>query len=174
MSVPPNSGCNRDPEMIFELAERSLDAGRARELNLHLDDCPDCRALYEREVRINERLGSLKFSGANQRSVCESVAMALPTRPVKARLLWAILASGLLGIALFALGAQGAGTAAFVMNAVEAFQGTSMMLTDLLGTALAAAGSIALAALALGAVLDLLLVGILFSVSRRRTSAREA
>lgn len=160
--------------MIFELAERSLDAGRARELNLHLEECPGCRDLYEREVKINERLVSLKFSEANQRSVCESVAMALPTRPVKARLLWAVLAVGLLGIALFALGAQGAGPATFVMDSVEAFQGMSMMLTDLLGTTLAAAGSILLVALALGAVLDLLLVGILFSVSRRRTSAREA
>ena len=172
MNGSPNSGCNCDPEMIFELAERSLDAGRARELNLHIAACPGCRKLYEREVRINERLGSLKFSEANQRSVCESVAMALPTRPVKARLLWAVLAVGLLAIALFALGSQGAGTAAFVMNAVEAFQGTSMMLTDLLGTTLAAAGSIVLIALAVGAVLDLFLVGILFSVSRRRT--REA
>ena len=174
MSGPPKPGCNCDPVLLFELAERSLDAGRARELNLHLGACPECRKRYEREVRINECLGSLKFSEAGQRSVCESVAMALPTRPVKARLLWAVLAAGLLAISLFALGSQGAGTVAFVMDAVEAFQGTSMMLTDLLGTALAAAGSIALAALVLGAVLDLLLVGILFSVSRRRTSARQA
>lgn len=172
MSVPPDFDCNCDPEMIFELAERSLDAGRAREVNLHLEDCSDCRRLYEREVRINERLGSLKFSNANQKSVCESVAMALPTRPIKARLLWAMLAAGLLAIALFALGSQGADPAAFVMNAVEAFQGMSMMLTDLLGTTLAAAGSIALIALAVGAVLDILLVGVLFSVARRRT--REA
>ena len=174
MSGSPNPGCNCDAETIFELAERSLDAGRTREAKLHLEECPGCRELYERELRINERLGSLKFTETNQRSVCESVAMALPTRQVKARLLWAVLAVGLLGIALFALGSQGANPTAFVMNAVEAFQGTSMLLSDLLGTALAAAGSIALIALTVGAVLDLLLVGVLFSVSRRRTSAREA
>lgn len=172
MNGSPTPGCNCDPEMIFEFSERSLDAGRTREAKLHLEECPGCRDLYEREVRINERLGSLKFSETNQRSVCESVAMALPTRQMKARLLWAVLAVGLLGIALFALGAQDASPTAFVMEAVEAFQGTSMLLIDLLGTTLAAAGSIVLIALAVGAVLDLLLVGVLFSVSRRRT--REA
>jgi flagellar biosynthesis protein FliQ len=55
------------------------------------------------------------------------------------------------------------------MDAVESFQGASMLLTDLLGTALAAAGSIVLVALAVGAVLDILLAAVLFSVARRRT-----
>ena len=171
MSGLRDEGLNCDPETVFELADRSLDTSRERETRRHLDECPDCRELYEREVRINERLG-LMFTETSQRSVCENVVMALPTRQFKARLLWAVLAVGLLGIALFALGAQGANPTAFVIDAVDAFQGTSMLLIDLLGTALAAAGSIALIALAIGAVLDLLLAGVLLSVSRRRT--REA
>lgn len=163
------TGCNCEPEVVFELADRALDAGREREVRRHLNACPGCRELYEREVRLNERLGSLEFSEANTRSVCESVAMSLPTRPIKARFLWAFLALGLLATALFALVSQGAGSVAFVMDAVESFQGASMLLTDLLGTALAAAGSIVLVALAVGAVLDILLAAVLFSVARRRT-----
>lgn len=171
MSGSRNTGCKCDPEMIFELAERSLDTGRARELKRHLDSCPGCRDLYEREVRFNERLGSIEFTEEDRKSVCESVVMALPTRPIKARFVWAVLALCMMAIALFALGAQGADPVAFVMQSVEAFQGIAMLLTDLLGTALAAAGSIALIALAAGAVLDLILVGVLFSVARRRTRA---
>ena len=172
MSGPRTPGRNCDPEVVFELAERTLGPGREREVRRHLDACPDCRNLYEREMRINEHLGSLKFSEADQRSVCESVAMALPTRPVKARLVWALLAVGLLATALFALVSQGTNPATFVMDAVGNFQGASVMLTDVFGAALAAAGSVILGALAVGAVLDLLLAAVLFSVVRRRT--REA
>lgn len=169
MSAPRSAGCNCDPEMVFELADRALGPGREREVRRHLDVCPGCRELYEREVRLNDCLGSLEFHEANARSVRESVAMALPTRPVKARLLWALLAVGLLGMALFALGLQGANPAAFVMDAVETFQGASMILNDVLGTTLTTAGSVILIALAVGAVLDLLLAAVLFAVVRRRT-----
>ena len=172
MSGPRNAGCGCDPEMVFEFADRALGPGREREVRRHLDACPGCRELYEREVRLNECLGSLKLSETNSRSVCESVAMALPTRPVKARILWALLAVVLLATALFALVSHGANPVAFVMDAVETFQGASMLLNDFLGTTLAAAGSMILIALAVGTVLDLLLAAVLFSVVRRRT--REA
>ncbi len=172
MSDPRNAGCGCDPEVVFELADRALGPGREREVRRHLGACPGCRGLYEREMRLNERLGSLEFHEAGARSVRESVAMALPTRPVKARLVWALLAAGLLATALFALVSQGSNPVAFVMDAVETFQGASMILTDVLGTALATAGSMLLVALAVGAVLDLLLAAVLFSVVRRRT--REA
>ncbi len=172
MSGARDAGCNCEPEVIFELADRALGPEREREIRRHLDDCPGCRKLYEREVRLNACLGSLEFSGVDSRSVCESVAMVLPTRPVKARLLWALLAAGLLATALFALVMQGATPVAFVVNAVETFQDASMMLTDALYTTLAAVGSILLVALAAGAVVDLLLAAVLLSVVRRRT--REA
>lgn len=172
MNGSRNSGRNCDPALVFELADRALNPGREREVRRHLDACPGCRELYEREMRLNDRLGSLGFSESKRGSVCESVAMALPTRPIKARILWAILALGLLTLALLALVAQGTNPATFVADAVEVFQGTAMILTDVLGTAVAVAGSVVLVALAVGAVLDLLLAAILFSVVRRRT--REA
>lgn len=172
MSGPQNPDRNCDPEIVFELADRALDPGHEREVRRHLGACPGCRGLYEREMRLNDRLGSLRFSESQRGSVCESVAMALPTRPIKARILWAILALGLLTLALLALVSQGTNPAAFVMDAVETFQGAAMLLNDFLGTTLAAAGSVILVALAVGAVLDLLLAAILFSVVRRRT--REA
>ena len=167
-----NPDCGCDPEVVFELAERALGPGQEREVRRHLDACPGCRELYEREIRLNERLGSLKFSETAPRSVCESVAMALPTRPVKARLMWALLAVGLLVTALFALVTQGLNPAASVADAMGTFQDMSLVMSDLLGTALTAAGSVILLALAVGAVLDLLLAAVLFSVVRRRT--REA
>lgn len=169
MNGARDAGCNCEPEVIFELADRALEPGREREVRKHLVDCPGCRKLYEREVRLNACLGSLEFSGADSRSVCEGVAMALPTRPVRARLVWALLAAGLLATALFALGTQGANPVAFVVDAVEAFQGVVVIFTDVLDTAFAAAGSLLLGALAAGAVLDLLLAAVLLSVVRRRT-----
>ena len=172
MSGPRSPGCNCDPEVVFELADRALATGREREVRRHLDVCPGCRELYEREVRLSDCLGSLKLSGPNHRSVRESVVMALPTRPVKARLLWALVGVGLLVTALFALATQGMNPTAFVVDSVEIFQGASMALASVLDTVLAAAGSVILLALAVGAVLDLLLAAILLSVVRRRT--REA
>ncbi len=172
MDGPRNPGCNCDPALVFELADQALGPRREREVRRHLDECPGCRELYERETRLNVCLCSLDLPGANLGSVRESVAMALPTRPVKARILWALVALGLLATALFALGTQGVNPAAFVIEAVQAFQNASMILTDVLDTTLAVAGSVILLALAVGAVLDLLLAAILFSVVRRRT--REA
>ncbi|MDQ4106267.1 MAG: zf-HC2 domain-containing protein, partial [Actinomycetota bacterium] len=117
MSGARDAGCNCEPEVIFELAERALEPGREREVRRHLDDCPGCQELYERELRLNACLGSLEFSRTDSRSVCEAVAMALPTRPIKARLVWALVAAGLLATALLALGMQGANPVALAVDA---------------------------------------------------------
>lgn len=169
MSGYRNPGCDCDPEAVFELADRALDPGREREIRTHLQKCPGCRELYEREVRLNDRLGSLEFSGLRSCSVCEAVAMALPTRPIKARLVWALVAGGLLLTALFALGTLGTNPAAFVVGAVETFQEAAVMITDVLQTALVATGTLVLAALAVGAALDLLLAAVVLSLVRRRS-----
>ncbi|MGB3683510.1 MAG: zf-HC2 domain-containing protein [Rubrobacteraceae bacterium] len=173
MSVHHDAGCNCDPETVFGLADRALAPGDEREARRHLDECPECRGLYEREMRLSECLGSLRYAEPKRASVCQSVAMALPTRPMKARILWSAMALGLLATALFALVSQGANPATSAADAVEAFQGMAVMLTDVFGAALAAAGSLVLVALALGAALDLLLVAVLYAVSRRRSGARE-
>ena len=125
------SGARRcDPEVIFELADGALGPERAREIRDHLEACPDCRELYEKELELSAFLGSLEL--AEPRSVCPGVAMALPTRPLKARLLWATLALALL---------------------------------------LVAAGPVLLAALAVGALLDLSLAAALLWMTRRRARA---
>jgi predicted anti-sigma-YlaC factor YlaD len=169
VSGTQRTGRNCEPAAVFELADRALDTGREREVRRHLRDCSGCRELYEREMRLNERLSSLEFSEDNRNSVCENVVMALPTRPIKTRFLWALTALGILATALFALIAQDTGSVAFIVDAVESFQGASMLVTDLLATALAAAGPVILGALIVGALLDVLLVTLLLSVARRRT-----
>src|SRR5215207_6039727 len=85
MNAPHRLPC--DPEPIFELADGSLAPDREREVRAHLSGCGYCQTLYEREMRLNASLGSLEFE--ESRSVCPGVAMALPTRSIKARLLWA-------------------------------------------------------------------------------------
>src|SRR5919112_928096 len=79
-----------DPQVIFELADGALGREQTRVVRDHLEACPGCRKLYEKELRLSAFLGSLEL--AEPRSVRPGVAMALPTRPLKARLLWAALA----------------------------------------------------------------------------------
>ena len=171
MSLPRDRRRDRkcDPEHVFELADGGLTPDQEKELRGHLEHCSGCCALYEREVELNARLGGLEFS--RPRSVCEGVAMALPTRPLKARLLWALLAVALLSAALVALALNGATPAAFVMDAMTVFWSSASVLGDVLDTVLAAVGGALLVALAVGAVLDLLLAAVLLSVVRRRTRA---
>ncbi|CAN5683506.1 hypothetical protein BH24ACT21_BH24ACT21_10270 [soil metagenome] len=160
-------GCGCEPEEIFEFADRALTPEREQRVRAHLEQCPECHELYKRETRLNSCLKSLSFS--EPCSVRAGVAMALPTRPLKARLLWTLLAGVLLSTALFALGINGVNPAVFIVDAMTMFWGSASMLTDLLDTVLAVAGGVLLGALAVGAVLDLLLAAVLMSVVRRRT-----
>lgn len=172
MSGTRDHGRNCDPELIFELAERTLGADREREVSAHLGACPGCRELYEREMHLSNHLGSLEFSGFRPRSVCEGVAMALPTRPVKARLLWAVLALGLLLAALLALGVGGVQLLAAVAGVLGALWGLVAGASELVETLLATAGWMLLAALLVGALVDLVIAVGVVSLTRRRT--REA
>lgn len=172
MSGARDHGRNCDPEVIFEFAERTLDADREREVSAHLDACPGCRELYEREMNLSNHLVSLEFADFRPRSVCEGVAMALPTRPAKARLLWAVLALGLLVVALLALGVAGAQPLALVAGVLGAFWGVVAGAAGLLQVVLATAGWMLLAALLFGAVVDLVIAAVVLSATRRRT--REA
>ncbi|MGB3634939.1 MAG: zf-HC2 domain-containing protein [Rubrobacteraceae bacterium] len=165
MSLPGGCGC--EPEEIFELADQALTPERERAVRSHLEQCPGCYELYKRETDLNSCLESLSFS--EPRSVCAGVAMALPTRPLKARLLWTLLAVMLLSTALFALGVNGVNPAAFVVDAMTMFWGSAAMITDVLDTVLAIAGGTLLTVLAVGALIDLLLAAIFVSVFRRRT-----
>jgi predicted anti-sigma-YlaC factor YlaD len=164
--------CRCDSEAVFELADGALDADRAREARAHLDSCPGCRELYERELELNAILRSAELADPRSRSVCPMVAMALPTRPLKVRVLWASVALILLAAASLALSLDGANPMVFAVNALGVFWGVVAGLTDVIQTMLVAAAPILLLALAMGTLLDLCLAAALFWTTRRR--AREA
>jgi anti-sigma factor RsiW len=159
-----------DPEPVFELADGSLGPEREREVMAHLRDCRGCRTLYERELRLNASLGSLAFD--EPRSVCRGVAMALPTRSFRARLLWAALAVVLLFTTSVTLMLGGTNLAALFVEAMSVFWGFVAGLADVIQVVFAAVGPALLVALAVGAFVDLVVVAVYLSVSRRR--AREA
>ena len=158
-----------DPQVIFELTDGALGPERAREIQDHLEACPGCRENYERELELNTVLDSLEL--AEPRSVCQGVAMALPTRPLKVRLLWAALALALLLAASLALSLDGIHPAVFAVNALGVFWGVVTGFADVTLTLLIAAGPILLIALVVGALLDLLLAAVLLWTTRRRTRA---
>jgi hypothetical protein len=158
-----------DPEAVFELADGSLVPEREREIRAHLRSCKSCRTLYERELRLNASLGSLEFEEI--RSVCRGVAMALPTRSTRARLLWAALAIVLLLTASVATMLYGANLAV-VVDTMNVFWGFVAGFADVIQVVFAAVGQALLIALAIGAFVDLALAAVYLGVSRRR--AREA
>jgi predicted anti-sigma-YlaC factor YlaD len=158
-----------DPQVIFELADGALGPERASKVREHLEACPGCGQLYEKELELNAFLGSLEFAQA--RSVCPGVAMALPTRSWKARLLWAALALILLLVTSLALSLDGTHPAVFAVNALGVFWGFVSGFADVAQTILIAAGPVLLAALAVGALLDLFLAAALLWTTRRRARA---
>lgn len=160
--------CN--PEAIFELADGSLGPEREPEVRAHLRRCSGCRTLFERELRLNASLGSLAFE--QPRSVCRGVAMALPTRSVRARLLWAGLAVVLLLIASTTLMMRGTNLAIVVIEVMTVFWEFVAGFADVSQVVFAAIGPALLVALAAGAIVDLVVVAVYLSFSRRR--AREA
>jgi anti-sigma factor RsiW len=157
--------CHCDPEAIFELADGTLGPGRMLEVRAHLNDCPGCQELYEKELDLNAYLRSMQF--AQSQSVCPQVAMALPTRPLKARLLWAVLALALLLAASLALSLEGTSPMVFVVSALGVFSSLVSGFADVVQAVLVVAGPILLVALAAGALLDLLLAAVLLRTTRR-------
>ena len=156
-----------DPEPVFELADGSLGPERERGIRAHLRACSGCRTLYERELRLNASLGSLEFEETN--SVCRSVAMALPTRSTKARLLWAMLAVVLLLMASVAMIFFGTNLAVLVVDAMNVFWGFVAGFADVIQVVFAAIGQALLIALAIGAFVDLAIAAVYLGVSRRHT-----
>ena len=157
--------CRCDPEAIFELADGGLGPGRMREVRAHLDECPGCRELYEEELELNACLRAMQL--AQPRSVCPQVAMALPTRPLKARLLWAVLALALLLVASLALSLEGTSPMVFAVSALGVFWSLVSGSADVVQAVLVVAGPVIFVALAAGALLDLLLAAVLLRTTRR-------
>ena len=159
-----------DPEPIFELADGSLAPEREREVRAHLSGCGNCQTLYEKELRLNASLCSLEFE--ENRSVCPGVAMALPTRSIKARFLWAGLAVVLLLTTSVTLILYGTNIAVLVVDALNVFWGFVAGFADVIQVVFAAIGPALLVALAIGALVDLIIAAVYLLISRRR--AREA
>lgn len=160
-----------DPEVIFELADRSLDPAREREVRDHLEACPGCRQLYERDVSLNTFLGSIEFSELRSRSVCREVAMALPTRPARVRVLWGTLAVGLLVVALLALHVNGANPVTPATSVLDTFLGITSGFADVTLRLFRLAGPVILVALLIGALADVLIAAAIFSAARRSREA---
>ena len=158
-----------DPLAIFELADGALGPERAREVRNHIQACPGCRELYDKEKELNAALDSLEF--AETRPVGPSVVMALPTRPLKTRLLWTALAIGLLLVASLALSLEGTTPAVLAVNALGVFWGVVSGIAGAAQTVLVAAGPVILLALVVGALLDLSLAAALLWTTRRRPRA---
>lgn len=169
MKDPRECGC--DPEVIFELADGGLGTGREREVRAHLRGCPECRDLYDKELNLNAFLDTLEFAELRSQSVCRGVVMALPTRPLKARLLWAALALVLLLAASLALSLDGTNPAVFAVNMLGLFWGLVSGFEDVVRTIFVATGTALLIVLAVGALLDLLIAATVLALTRRR--ARE-
>ncbi len=100
-----NASGDCNPQKVFELADGNLSPEQGREMHEHLTSCPGCRELYERELDLNAFLSCLVFSEMRStgNSVYQGVAMALPIRSVRVRLLWGLLASTLLAVAFVSL-----------------------------------------------------------------------
>ena len=168
-----SGGCGCDPEKIFELADGHLNPEQGREIHEHLNSCPGCRELYERELDLNTFLRSLDFSSVCTRSVSQGVMMALPTRSVGARLLWGVLAGALLVAALVSLELNGTEPVILVMSTLSACWGFIAGSAELVRAILAAAGTSILLVLALGALADVLIALAVVSLRRGRR-AQEA
>ena len=162
-----------DHEMVFELADGGLDERIAAPLRRHLEECADCRGLYEHELDLNAYLLSLDFPEPRSCSVHRVVAMALPTRSLPVRLLWAVLAATLLSLSFVYLELNGAEPLIQAAGVLAVGWGLILGSADVARAVLAAAGSTVLIVLAVGTLVDLLLALAFVSVHRRRR-AREA
>lgn len=159
-----------DPEAVFELVDGAMEPGRRRELLSHLGKCPGCREHYEREKALSESICSVgDGSFEAPASVCREVAMALPTRSVKARFLWAALALGILLSAGLALSLDWRSPLAMASGTHGALWGAASGFADAAAMAASFAGPAIVAALVVGAVIDILVAGVVFSAIRRQS-----
>jgi anti-sigma factor RsiW len=171
-NIPFNRGC--DPEKVFELADGGLSVDKEREVRAHLSTCPGCRELYKRERDLSAFLGSLDFSRVHSRSVCQSVAMALPTRPLGARVLWGLLAGTLLVAALVSLELNGTEPVILAVSILSACWGITVGSAEVTRAVFSAAGTTILLALALGALADVLIALTVVFVKNRGRRIRAA
>ena len=167
--------CNCDREKVFELVDgrgdpEGIDPEQERKIREHLTSCSRCRELYERELNLNAFLNSLDFSVLRSRSVAQGVAMALPTRSARARVLWGLLAAALLTMAFLSVDFNSTGPVIVAISILGACWDSVVGLADVARVVFAAVGSTILLVLALGALVDLFVAFVvLFARRSRRT-----
>lgn len=169
MNRPPEDRRWCDPEEVFALAEGVLPPEREAQVREHLGRCLGCRELYERELSLTAYLGSEVFADLRACRVSNKVAMALSTRSVGARVLWAMLALGLLLVTLLALGVNGINPLILVVDAVTMLGGLVAGLDEAARAVFAVAGSTLLVAFVVGALLDLLIAAAVIAAAARRS-----
>lgn len=162
-------GC--DPEAVFELADRELDREREREVRAHLESCSGCLSLYNQEISLSASLGAAKMTGAQPCSVSRVVAMSLPTRPAKVRLLWAVLSVALLFAALATLQLSGANPINYLSDALGILWGYVSEFAGVSRVVFAVVGPVLLISLGIGAALDVFIAAAIFSASRHARRA---
>jgi hypothetical protein len=168
-------GCGAcDPEAVFELADGQA-GGKASTVMLHLEGCPGCRELYEREKHLNRQLGSFDGCGVAGRSVSRMVAMALPTRTARSRAVWAMLAVALSLSALLALEVSGRNPAILIFDATAWTSGALVGVWDVARILFAVVGRWVVMALIVGITLDLMIAAVVAAIfARRNRRTREA
>ena len=176
-TAPPGEFGPCDPEKLFEFADRGsegFDPEQEQKMREHLAFCRGCRELHERELNLNASLNSLDFPEVCfARSISQHVAMALPTRSMWVRIFWGLIASALLVTSFVSLKSNGTEPIILAVSTLGACWGFVAGSAKVAHSIFAAAGPILLLVLALGALTDLLIVLVVFSVNRKRR-AREA
>lgn len=171
MSLSHDRSRECDPEAVFELVDGGLGQARRHDLREHLDACPGCGEIYRREMGLSRSLCSMQYMEFGYGSVSRSVAMALPTRRMRARFLWALLSVALLAVSLLALELYQSGPVGPVVDALGVFWGFVTGASDVVRAVFAAVGSGLLIALGLGAVFDLLVAAAVVTAVRRSRRA---
>lgn len=164
-----------DPEEIFELVEGTLEPEERRLIRAHLETCTNCRDRYEREVSLNAGLcsgtpGNPQAGGATNciASVSREVALRIPTRSRLARLMWGMLAIGILITTTLALGFGGDNPIFMATGGTQTVLDYVSAVSDVSALLLALIAPFVLIALAVGFLVDLVIAGIVFSALRRR------
>ncbi len=161
--------CGCDPEKVFELADGELGTEQEQKIKGHLAACQRCRELYERELYLNatlRALGSPEMCCSG--SVCQGVAMALPTRSARVRLLWGLVAGVLLVVALVSLKFNGTEPVILAMSTLSACWGFVAGAAKVARALFTTAGPTILLMLVLGALADVLIALAVLFVSRNR------
>lgn len=161
-------------EEIFEYVDGSLESGREREVRDHLRRCGRCDVLRERERSLSAALrapglremGWLEEPGDARGGVSQRVAMALPTRSPYARAMWGGGAAVILVAALISLSSHSAAPLSVVARVMSICWGLTSGLSDAVGVLLAVSGSTILAALVVGALMDVLIAATVIAAAR--------